>query len=422
MSCFGFSARSCGLTLGVAAALTGCGISASHDTATATATAPPSSAGNPAAAAAAASQALAVVVTNSTRQGDSYTVDIISDGTGETVASATAHLPSLKLHSDLDLPLVSVSATRAYFLDGDTKVRSLAPDGTSQDVTTIPEGDVGNVTFAVSPDDKRVAIGDISEGIDDSQTTGVTWVEDLHGATNRVQLFSFSGQDAYRWPVGWEGGRLIVALRATLGCGGYSAPGGGGGGGVGGGGGGGAGGGGVGPATAFVHYNCPGAYHIVDATTGAHLLDVCQSAPTIRTGFDDLIPVGPLTRDGVACLDYAGGYGIARWDGSHTVLAVLPNEHSFSCGASLDATQLACSGSTGTFVSPSVLITSTSAEVRTVSLGHRYSILGWMDNDCMLVTIDRDHLGIVAAAQNGMHLSIPFTNADQVTLVGTLPG
>ena len=436
MSCFGVNTRACGLTLGVAAALTGCGISATHDAST-TAKATAQAASNTTTPTKA--QPLAVVVTNSTRQADSYTVAIISDGSGKTVASATAHLPSVKLGSDLDLPLVSVSSTRAYFLDGDTKVRSLAPDGTTADVTTIPEGATDNVTFAVSLDDKRIAIG----GINPNPLSGATWVEDLHVATNRVHLFDFQGADAFRWPVGWVDGNLIVALRATLGCGGYGANiasnvnnggGGGGGGGVGGGGvggggvggvggggvgGGGVGAGGVGFSTAILgEYNCPGAYHIVNATNGAHLANVCQSADRINSGADDLIPVGPLTRNGVACLDYNNGYGIAHWDGTHTVFSVQPVLRTFACGISLDATQLACSGNTGVYSSPAVLV---KADHSVVSLGHHYSILGWMDNDCMLVSFDRDHLGIVAAQQNGMHISIPFANADQVTMVGTLP-
>lgn len=164
-------------------------------------------------------------------------------------------------------------------------------------------------------------------------------------------------------------------------------------------------------------YICVGAYHVVSNADGSRITDVCQTSPRVTSSRQEVIPVGQLTSAGVACIDYAAGYGVARWDGHVDVYARLTNERSFACGVSLNAERIACSGSTGAYVAAAIVI---DARGNVVSLGRRYSILGWMDNDCMLVSVDCDTLAVVAADGSGMHLTVPFHNADQVAMVGVI--
>ena len=124
------------------------------------------------------------------------------------------------------LPCVSTSNTRAYFVDGDTTVRYLAPGsttssncgangctfGTNGDVTGVPGGPERASAFSVSPDDQRIAVS----VFDFRSTPGGyvpmsvrLYVEDLIGSGNHVELFSST--NSWVWPVGWHNGKLVVA-------------------------------------------------------------------------------------------------------------------------------------------------------------------------------------------------------------------
>jgi hypothetical protein len=110
------------------------------------------------------------------------------------------------------LPETSISNTHVYFLDGDTVIRSLAPDGTVADVKTIHAAPNSQVAFSVSPDDRRIAISIITlataqlpEPLDVQM-----YVEDVVGGSNRVDLYSST--TLAEWPIGWHAGNLVVAV------------------------------------------------------------------------------------------------------------------------------------------------------------------------------------------------------------------
>ena len=149
-----------------------------------------------------------VLVTTAT--GDTYTVSLVDAG-GKVVASAEPSSPPIATCGDAagaDLPApVSTSNTRVYFLDQQGNVRYLAPNGTTGVATQVPTG--GNIrsTFAVSPDDSRIAV--IENTYTSTGATVLLYVADLSGA-NRKNIFSQSG--AYTlWPIGWHGADLVVA-------------------------------------------------------------------------------------------------------------------------------------------------------------------------------------------------------------------
>jgi hypothetical protein len=123
----------------------------------------------------------------------------------------------------IELPYVSTSSSKVYFLDGDATLRSLSATGTVATVGTLPGDSARRVGFAVSPDDKRIAVA----VIDYSPTTASAarnaygqplpflqlYVEDLGGG-HRVQILESSM--FYFWPVGWHKGKIVLASGPAL--------------------------------------------------------------------------------------------------------------------------------------------------------------------------------------------------------------
>jgi hypothetical protein len=105
------------------------------------------------------------------------------------------------------LPKVSTSAGRVYFLDGDKDVRYVAPDGSTGLATRVPGNSQSVSVFAVSPDDRRIAVTVLDYR---SHPVAIRlYVEDLIGARNRVELPVAYG--SYWWPFGWHAGNLVLA-------------------------------------------------------------------------------------------------------------------------------------------------------------------------------------------------------------------
>lgn len=136
-----------------------------------------------------------------------------------------------------NLPEVSISTTRVYFLDGETLIKSLSPDGTVQTVMNVNAPANSQVVFSVSLDDARIAIATITLATTNAAASfnDVMYVEDAGTAAHRLDIYSSTTQA--EWPVAWHGGRLIV---------------------------------GVGPSDIGSYDNPYGAlgYHVVDAVTG----------------------------------------------------------------------------------------------------------------------------------------------------------
>ena len=139
-------------------------------------------------------------------------------------------VPSCHPYRVTYLPCVSTSNSRAYFLDGDTNVRYLTtgprlppcdaigcPLGQSGGVTHVPGGAGVASAFAVSPDDKRIAVSAFTFRSSSSGPAPVSvrlYVEDLVGNGNHIELFTSTS--SWVWPVGWHDGKLVVAAGSPV--------------------------------------------------------------------------------------------------------------------------------------------------------------------------------------------------------------
>src|SRR5262249_23589393 len=155
------------------------------------------------------------------------------------------------------LPVFSTSDSRLYYLDGDDDVRYLDRDGARGVAGHVPGGPHAQSGFAVSPDDRRIAVATVDYSSSPPSTR--LYVEDLAGGGGHVELPSPVGGDV--WRVGWHGGQLVVAVASA-------------------------------PTQSLPGnpYGTFGGYQLIDATTGGRVAAVpCD-------------PAGSLTPAGTACL------------------------------------------------------------------------------------------------------------------------
>ena len=151
-----------------------------------------------------------------------FTISLVA-GDGSIAASAQAEgrgtftCGSRPGTVTLPLPVISLSNSRAYFLDGMQDVRFLAPNGATGLATRVPATPQQISLFAVSPDDRRIAVN----VIDYTQVplTQRLYVEDLAGGGNHVEVFSATSpagtETAALWPAGWRAGNLVLGYHSS---------------------------------------------------------------------------------------------------------------------------------------------------------------------------------------------------------------
>lgn len=142
--------------------------------------------------------------------GGGYDVSLVGYA-GSVAARAHAQLRTA-ISDASELPYVSTSSSRLYFLDGDRTVRWLKPDGTSGVAGTVDGGPQVHAAFAVSPDDRRIAVALLDYSV--SPVALTLYVEDPGGGNRSV---IYTSTTRYLWPVGWHNGRLVVAYMGPSG-------------------------------------------------------------------------------------------------------------------------------------------------------------------------------------------------------------
>jgi hypothetical protein len=141
-----------------------------------------------------------------------YTVSLVGID-GRVVASALSGTPAAVSCPNATAgnapPPISTSNTRAYFMDAQGVVRFLASNGDAGRATTVPIGPARRSSFAVSPDDQRIAVVVIDFTPNGANTK--LYVEDLNGGGHHLDLFSDAGAFTL-WATGWRGtNNLVVA-------------------------------------------------------------------------------------------------------------------------------------------------------------------------------------------------------------------
>ncbi len=140
------------------------------------------------------------------------------DTCGKLVSSAPVSPASVSTcaaggDSAVQPPPVSATTDRVFFRDGDTAIRSLAADGHTESVTTVPGGPNVVSFFSVSPDDQRIAV--VVEDLSAAASISIRlYVEDLHGGGHHADIFSTYQPKAggtTLWPMGWHQGQLVLA-------------------------------------------------------------------------------------------------------------------------------------------------------------------------------------------------------------------
>ncbi len=256
----------------------GCGIGPSGSNPSPTATATPSaspsptSGASPSATPKSAALPLGIVVKDFIIDGGAtYTINLVGLD-GRVGATATGRKRSQPAGILVQMSSVSASSTRLYYLDGDSSVMFLRPDGTSGAATTISLDSNSAAAFAVSPDDSRIAVAVITYPYPAKTRL---YVEDLTGGGHHVDLFS-SGS-VLEWPVGWHQGHLVIAVGAN-----------------------------AHPQNSYdgFIYGYSG-YHVADASTGTRLATICD-------GYVASIPPVPA---GTVCTNYPKVL-VSDWNGT----------------------------------------------------------------------------------------------------------
>jgi hypothetical protein len=225
---------------------------------------------------------------------------VASDGT--VVATASVQIPAYWVHTMMSW--TSASRTRLYYLNAGSEVRYLAPDGTNGTVGRIALGVGEQAGFAVSPDDKRIAVSVFSyTWIPQVAYKGMRlYVEDVDGGGNHVDIFSST--TVAEFPIGWTTGRLILALTEPRCC----------------------------RAITGNPYDAS-AYHVVDPDTGSRLASLCDNSAG---------PEGPIEPIGTICYHPNAAPTYQRWDGSpFDAPAAVPNPSAFLNALSPDGTRVA---------------------------------------------------------------------------------
>jgi hypothetical protein len=142
-----------------------------------------------------------------------YTVSLF-DTHGRTVARATAHFRTIRSldSSSNTLPEVSASSDRVYFLDGDSTLKWLMPDGSTGLAATLPGSRNTEVAFAVSPDNSRIAVTEFAFGASGRSTvTENLYVSDLTGGRRtNLSRTTVKAASSVEWPIGWHAQRLVL--------------------------------------------------------------------------------------------------------------------------------------------------------------------------------------------------------------------
>lgn len=273
--------------------------------------------------------------------GPNYTVSLVATD-GHVAVGATGR----KRTTRVQIGNLSTSKTTLYYLDGDSDVHYLRPDGATGFATHIALGEHQVAVFAVSPDDRRIAVSVLDYTSFPVSTR--LYVEDLSGGGNHIELFSST--TVLEWPAGWHNGSLVMAI-------GKNVP----------------------PIIGFELFERGHGYHVADANTGVRLQSLCG-------GGDSYFPESPA---GTVC-NPGWGLVVFSWDG-----ASRPVPKDGPCDrwgplspAGVMASRSATVGGGCGWGAPIFLIAPNGTEDHSRQLAPDSQPEGWIDNTHLVVSAD----------------------------------
>jgi hypothetical protein len=244
----------------------------------------------------------------------------------------------LSQHSGVYFPSVSTSDQRVYYLDGDTEVKSLDPDGSTRHATQVPGGPNAYAVFAVSPDERRIAISVFDYSAHPVRLR--LYVEDLEGGHNHADIFV--SDVLYVWPLGWHDRKLVLQVGSPF----------------------------HGSGSLYTPYgDLPQSFHVVDSATADRLATL---------GSPGCQPMGSLLSPAGAVCRSSSGISTVDWNGASVEFA----KGLFTGGAALspDGTRVAAC----CFNGPGMAIISSPAtgshEAMTAAAGYPDDG-GWIDDN-----------------------------------------
>lgn len=262
-----------------------------------------------------------------------------------------------RIGGDVVPPFASATNDAVYYLNGNGLMR-LQPGGTPEHIRDLPGSSSLRVAFAVSPDDKKIAIATLTFAPTSSSPspTGPKYlgmklfVENLDGSNH---LDIFSSTTVAEWPVGWHGPDLVIAVGA--GPYGYG-----------------------GSLTPYPYFASDG-IHVADSTTGRRIATLCGGLPAVGLG----------TSKGILCAKASGlgpttitpvAMAFSDWSGKETDVGL-------SCiygGLQPGGDNIACdTNSGGLVVSPD----GAEQPFPTPSTGpDPYNLVCWVGHDHLLLT------------------------------------
>jgi hypothetical protein len=144
-----------------------------------------------------------------------HTVSVvaINGGSPSVVATLTLNrrsaLPPPYCHMmcpvALEPPYVSTSTDRIYVLDGDSTIKEVGLNGTSRTVMSLNLPPMVRAAFAVSPDNRMVAVALIDFRASANSTL---FIEPLGGGPHINLTTPAVGLE---WPIGWRDGKVVLA-------------------------------------------------------------------------------------------------------------------------------------------------------------------------------------------------------------------
>jgi hypothetical protein len=109
------------------------------------------------------------------------------------------------------MPYFTASRDRLYFLNGDTEVWALAPGTGARLVKHLPVGNLQHAGFAVSSDDKTMAVAIVDYSVTPHRLR--VYTEDLADGGGHREVLSSTRR--FEWPVGFVGTSILMAVGPT---------------------------------------------------------------------------------------------------------------------------------------------------------------------------------------------------------------